>query len=112
MEKQVELRRIGLASAIKIGCLLGLSLGFLEGFITSLLHWYYSPTVEWVVGPESLAPILGLALGPGAILAVPIVYGTFGALSAGLVAKAYNYLAPRLGGIQILLHFPADHTER
>jgi hypothetical protein len=100
-----ELRRIDPVSMIKIAfCVLG-ALGITVGLAAYLLtviislqhpeHWVSPAIFGWVI------PFLaGLA------------YGIGGALLLGLGAVIYNFLASRMGGIQVVLHFPEQNQQR
>jgi hypothetical protein len=128
---KVAIRRIGLISLSKTGCLLGAVAAFLPSFLCGLTalglagllrHWLESwqTTTITILGREivrfDFVDLLGLEKVLGilqtltsasvpilflAILALALVSGVFLAIVVALVGLAYNLLAAATGGLVV-----------
>ena len=99
-----ELRKIGVLSVMKLTFVAYALLGLLIGIGMAVVSLFmYSAIPEGTgIGKSSLI------FGPLAIIILPIFYGLLGALFSGLGALIYNFLAARLGGIQVMILFPKN----
>ncbi len=97
-----ELRKIGVVSVMKIAFVVNLVIGFVAGLIMTVFSLLLSPLAS-MGGGHSMG---GMMWGPISIVVLPLVYGVIGALMTGLGALVYNFLAARLGGIQVQILFP------
>ena len=52
-------------------------------------------------GRGSLGPFLGMALGIGAVIALPVFYGVLGFLAGLIGAALFNVAAKIMGGIEV-----------
>ena len=92
-------RRIAPLSLAKVAFALYATIGLFVGLIVAL------------VGLTGLAfgdlgraaPLLGLALGAGAIIALPVFYGVMGFLVGLVSAAVYNLAAGIVGGVEVEL---------
>jgi hypothetical protein len=93
------IRRIAPLSCAKIAGIVYAALGLLFGVIVAL---FSSLGATFAAAQTRVAsPLLGLFMGVGAIIVLPIFYGIIGFLSALITAWVYNLVASRVGGIEI-----------
>jgi len=78
---------------------IGLIFGALFSLL-ALLGIVFSST-QRTLGQNSLSPLIGGIIGIGAIVIFPIVYGLMGFCFAWLGAWLYNFVAAKVGGIEI-----------
>ena len=87
----MELKKIGVGSAAKVGGLLGVVLGLVIGIFAALL--------------SSFIPDTGAGLpffsGFAAIIILPIVYGIISFIAYAIGAWLYNLVAGWVGGVQL-----------
>jgi len=87
--------------ALSLGKILGsiyASLGLIFGLIVALASLAgLSP----VAGDESAPAFIGVLLGGGAVIALPIFYGLLGFIGGLLVGAIYNFVARIVGGLEI-----------
>ena len=75
-----------------IGIVIGIFYGFMFGVILTALPSTSTTSIpSWV----------GLFLGVGAIVVVPIIAFVGGLIMAIIIALLYNFLAPRIGGVKV-----------
>jgi hypothetical protein len=98
-----ELRRIGVLSVMKLCFVLYFLLGLLVGLIVAISSMLLAP----LSGLQSMPG--GMIWGPLSVIILPLLYGILGAGVTGLGALIYNFLAARLGGIQVLILFPVQN---
>ena len=93
------IRRIAPLSCAKIAGTIYAALGLVFGIFIALL----SSIAPALFGAQSrpMPPMMGLFMGVGAVIFLPIFYGILGFLSALVVAWIYNLVASRIGGIEI-----------
>lgn len=105
----MEIKRIDPLSAGKVIGAIYAGLGLLFGAIFSLMS-----VVGFAVGgADAGGPgVVGLFMGAGAIIVLPIVYGILGGLMVALSAVLYNLAAGVVGGIRVELSAPEAGTER
>jgi hypothetical protein len=53
---------------------------------------------------------LGLFLGVGAVIVMPIIFFVTGLIGAAITALLYNFLAPRIGGVKVRFKEEAPPT--
>ncbi len=93
------LTRIGVSSLGKVLAGIYGSLGLLFGLILALASLLGAGIASEVTG--SAEPWLGVVFGFGAVIALPLFYGVIGGLMGLLVAALYNFVAARIGGIEL-----------
>ena len=94
------IRRVGVASAAKIGgalyAVIGLIIGL--GFAAfSLL----GAGIAAQAGAGDVPSFIGPLFGVGAIIFAPVFYGLLGAIGGALTAAVYNLVAGMTGGLDI-----------
>ena len=98
-DKKLEIKRVGALSLGKIvGAIYG-TIGLIMGAIFSCVS---------VVGAAAAVtasdvPIFGFIFGIGAIFIMPIFYGVMGFLTGLIAAVVYNFVAGKIGGIELEL---------
>lgn len=90
-------RRIGPLSAAKISCALYALIGLIVGAFVALI----SLAGVALADRGSTGPFLGMALGIGAIIVMPLLYGVLGFLIGLISAAIYNLAARLVGGVEI-----------
>ena len=94
----VKIEKIGVSSAAKI---YGLTLGIL-GFVLGIFYAIFLSAFSGLLGNSF--PIAG-AGGIGIIMVIvfPIMYGIIGFIVGALGAVIYNFVASKMGGLEIQL---------
>jgi len=82
-----KLKSIGVSSVFRVSLVLGAVAGVLVGVVLLIVDMIDRRFLEGVV----------------TLLLAPILYGLMGALVNAFMAKVYNLVAERLGGIEINL---------
>jgi len=97
------IKRVSPMSAAKIGGILGVLVGLAIGACISLVMMAASSMITMAAKPEDGTPgaIVGMIFGAGAIVVVPIVYGTMSFIMGALYAALYNVAAKWMGGLEI-----------
>jgi hypothetical protein len=94
----VKIEKIGVSSAAKI---YGVTLGIL-GFVIGIFYALFLSAFSGILG-ESF-PIEGAGgLGLIMIIVFPIMYGILGFIMGALGAVIYNFVASKMGGLEIQL---------
>lgn len=94
----MTVKRIGVLSCGKLMAVIYAGLGLLIGGVFTLFTLLGS-AIGMAAGEENA--VLGLIFGLGAIIVMPLFYGTIG-LIAGLLASAlYNLAARLVGGVEL-----------
>jgi hypothetical protein len=91
--------RIGIGSLAKVAACLYGSIGLIVGvcvFLVSLLGLGVPSDADSGV-PGWMAPLFGV----GAVVVLPLLYATLGALALSVVGLLYNFAAGTVGGIQV-----------
>lgn len=91
-------KRIGPASAFKIGLVSYGLLGLIAGVFCSLIALAGSS-----FAPHAHLPFAG-ALGLFAVILCPIVYGIIGGIAAVIGAFIYNLASTWVGGLEVEIH--------
>lgn len=91
-----QLKRIGIVSMVKLMGLLYLLIGLVLGAVFTLVA---------VLGVKAAGGggIMGLLLGPVAIVIFPVIYGLVGAIAGLIGALLYNFAARVTGGLELEL---------
>lgn len=93
------LKRIGIASAAKIGGILYAVIGLIAGALLSLMS-----LMGAALGSGSeLGGAEALFFGLGAIFFLPFFYGIMGAVFCAIGSAVYNVIASMTGGLQVEL---------
>jgi len=96
----MQLKRIGPLSLARLAAGLYGAIGFFIGAIVALA----ALVGAGIGGPAGESnPLLGVLLGVGAIVFLPLIYAVLGALGALIVAALYNLLAGWLGGVELTI---------
>ncbi len=91
-------RRVGPASAFKVGVVLYGMLGFIVGLLVFLAAL---AGTQFFRGPETQIPFTGAAMGIAALIVCPILYGLIGGIVAAIGAALYNLAAGWVGGLEV-----------
>jgi hypothetical protein len=92
------LRRIGPASAFKVGLVSYAILGFVAGVFCSLIALSGASFAG-----RAHMPFAG-SVGLFAVILCPIVYGIIGGVAAWISALIYNLVAGWVGGVEVEMH--------
>lgn len=96
----MKIRRVGALSLGKILGVLYAVAGLLLGLVFSIAGMFGAAIgMSQQEGPG--AALLGLLFGVGAIVILPLVYGTMGFIVGLIVAVVYNIVARMAGGIEL-----------
>ena len=90
------IKRIGPMSCARIAGTLNAAIGLLIGLVVALFALAGAG-----VGTGSQSAVLGSALGLGAVVLLPILYGGLGFVVTLIGAWLYNVVAGLVGGIEI-----------
>ncbi|WP_057938450.1 DUF3566 domain-containing protein [Algoriphagus resistens] len=93
----VKIERIGVSSAAKI---YGLTLGIL-GFVIGIFYALFLSAFSGLMGDEMSS--FGAGMGIGMAIVFPIIYGIMGFVIGALGAVIYNFVASKIGGLEIQL---------
>ncbi|MDR7132047.1 energy-converting hydrogenase Eha subunit A [Algoriphagus sp. 4150] len=93
----VKIEKIGVSSAAKI---YGLTLGIL-GFVIGIFYALFFSIFSGLFGDE--LPVSAAGLGIGMAIVFPIIYGIMGFIVGALGAVIYNFVASKIGGLEIQL---------
>jgi hypothetical protein len=96
----MQLKRIGPLSLARLAAGLYAAIGLVIGVVIALAALVGAGFAQ-AAGDAN--PIIGLIFGVGAVVFLPLIYGTLGALVALVVASLYNLLAGWLGGVELTL---------
>ena len=96
----MQLKRIGPLSLARLAAGLYGAIGLFIGAIFAIAAMV-GAGIGGAAGESN--PLLGVLLGVGAIVFLPLIYGVLGALGALLIAALYNLLAGWLGGVDLTL---------
>ena len=92
------IRRVGVLSVAKIAAALYALMGLIIGAFISLFALVGSMAA---MGGGNDNAVLGIFMGVGAVVALPIFYGVLGGVFAAISAALYNLVAGFVGGIEI-----------
>ena len=95
------IRRIGVWSAARLYGALSAAMGLLVGMLIAAASVVGRAAGVFGQGTESASGPLGMMLGIGAVVALPVCYGLLGLGVGALVAALYNLFADLFGGIQL-----------
>lgn len=92
-------KRVGPLSLAKISFVVYALIGLIVGCVVALLALFGAA----LGGVGTTGPFVGMALGVGAIIALPILYGIIGFLAGLIGAAIYNAAAGMIGGVEVEL---------
>ena len=90
------IKRIGIGSAAKIYGVMSAAMGLLFGIILAVIY-----AVGGSLSEDASVGVFGMAMGVGAVIALPIVYGCMGLVVGALGALLYNLFAGMVGGLKV-----------
>jgi len=93
-------KRIGAMSLARITGLIYAGLGLVIGALFAMFA-VLGGALGTVFGWSDGGPFVGIFLGAGAIVTLPILYGFFGFVGGLLIAFLYNLVAGSIGGLQL-----------
>jgi hypothetical protein len=96
----MELRQIGPVSCARVLGIFYAAVGLIAGVIVACIA---VAGVALGDGAEHVNPLVGSLFGVGAIVFLPLLYGTFGVLGGLIFSALYNVIARSVGGIQVTL---------
>ena len=88
---------------LSLGKMLGamyVTLGLIAGLIISAVS-VLGFAIGSVAAPDELGNMAGLLFGVGAVVFIPLVYGTLGFIGGLIAALVYNLIAGVVGGVEI-----------
>lgn len=88
---------------LSLGKILGamyVTLGLIAGLIISSVS-VLGFAIGSVAAPDELGNMAGLLFGVGAVVFIPLVYGTLGFIGGLIAALVYNLIAGVVGGLEI-----------
>lgn len=88
---------------LSLGKILGamyVTLGLIAGLIISAVS-VLGFAIGSVAAPDELGNMAGLLFGVGAVVFIPLVYGTLGFIGGLIAALVYNLIAGVVGGLEI-----------
>lgn len=95
------LKKIGVLSLARMLGGAYAALGLVVGFIFSLASLVGSFAASMANSEEAAGAAIGLLIGVGAIVFMPIMYGLMGFLGGALMAFIFNIMAGVFGGIEM-----------
>lgn len=98
----VKIEKIGVASAAKI---YGVTLGVM-GFVIGVFYALMFSMLSGILGSGYKDLGLGMGFGIGMAIFMPIIYGVIGFVIGALGAVIYNFVASKIGGLEIQLSEP------
>ena len=99
MMKRWKVARVGLWSAVKIGCAVSCAVGFLIGLFWGVVFAFFSSLVAMAVsGRDTGIGIVAMAVLP---VFCTVLFGAFGAGASFLLALVYNIIAGAFGGLEM-----------
>jgi hypothetical protein len=97
----MEIRRVGVWSAARLYGAVSAAMGLLIGLLIACASVLGGAAGAFGQGAGSSSGPLGMMLGAGAVVALPLFYGVLGLGAGALVAALYNLFAGLFGGIQL-----------
>ena len=100
MEMHWKIRRIGILSVMKVGCVVSCVLGFIIGTLLGMAIVFFSSVLAVMF--DSPLPGIGASL---SLVVMPIagmvLYGILGTFFSFLLSLLYNLAAGLMGGIEV-----------
>ncbi len=90
-----------------ISAIIGIVIGIFYAFMFGIIFTYLPSTTN-----TPIPGWLGLFLGVGAIVVVPIIAFVGGLIMAIIIALLYNFLAPRIGGVKVRFREDSPPTQQ
>ncbi len=92
----MRIKSVGIGSSAKISGALYALMGLIFGGIFALTSLFSQ-------GLWDESPFLGMMFGVGAIVFLPVFYGTMGLVAGAIGAALYNWVAGMIGGLELEL---------
>ena len=93
----MRIKSVGIGSSAKISGAMYALMGLILGAVFALM----SLVSQGMWASES--PLLGMMFGVGAIVFLPVFYGTIGLVAGAIGAALYNWVAGMIGGLELEL---------
>lgn len=94
------IKEVNVMSCAKVGGLVYALMGLVGGLMFS----FFAILGSAAGGPEDeFGGLIGMAIGVGAVIFLPLFYGFMGFVMGGLTALAYNFIAGFVGGVEVTL---------
>jgi hypothetical protein len=94
-------KRIGPASAFKIGLVLYAMFGLVVGAIMACVSMLVGPLGNMAGAGGLGTRAFGFGFGIGSIIIFPIMYGVIGGIGGAISAALYNLIAGWVGGLEV-----------
>ena len=94
------IRGFGVLSAAKIGGILYAGIGLVAGVIVALIS-LVGGFAGMATDAGGASGVIGMVMGVGAIIALPVFYGVVGFLAMALSALLFNIGARVTGGLEV-----------
>lgn len=95
----MQIKRIGPLSLAKVLGVLYTFLGLIIGGIVAVVTLLGAGL--GIADPEVQGSMLGVVFGVGAVVFLPLLYGTMGVIGGLIVGALYNLVAGIVGGIEV-----------
>ena len=95
------IKRVGVVSCGKVSGWLYGAMGLIGGALFTLISIF--TLVLGVASNEGPGAVLPALFGVGAIIILPVLYGTMGFIGGVITAAMYNLIANRFGGLELEL---------
>jgi hypothetical protein len=93
------IRKVGIASVVKVAGVLYALLGFVIGVCVALFAMVGLGAAA--AANDDMPGWFGSLFGIGAVIVLPILYGVMGAIGGALMSLLYNFVANITGGLEI-----------
>ena len=93
------IRKVGIASVVKVAGVLYALLGLVFGVCFALFAM--AGLGAAAAANDEVPGWFGSVFGIGAVIFLPIVYGVMGAIGGALMSLLYNFVASITGGVEI-----------
>ena len=93
---EMIIKRIGIGSAARMYGAMTAAMGLIFGVILAI-----ASTVGAGLSDDAASGMFGMAMGVGAVILLPLVYGCLGLVMGAIGALLYNLFAGMVGGLKV-----------